>query len=131
MATQSGGPGGVPHQVPPMSTVGGEPAWGAIMDETETGQRRPEQAAKVSGKSWASVLGQNLPKRDDKNVLEVVLEKDSRGSFNVKEDECANLMRKLGLDPRPGVHVVGAQICPQGRGVIYITLKEEVEISWF
>ena len=114
-----------------MSTVGGEPAWGAIMDETETGQGRPEQTAKLSGRSWASVLGQNLPKRDDKNVLEVVLEKDSRGSFNVKENECANLLRKLGLDPRPGVHVVGAQICPQGRGLIYITLKEEVELSRF
>ena len=36
-------------------------------------------------------------------------------------------MRKLGLD----VHVIGVQICPQGRGVIYITLQKSVEIERF
>ena len=80
-------------------------------------------------KTWASVLGKNLAPTLDNNVLEVVLEKDTRGSFNVTEDEGANLIRRLGLDPRPGVQVVGIQICPNGRGVIYITLKKEVEID--
>ena len=37
-------------------------------------------------------------------MLEIVLEKDIRGSFNVSEDDCSRVMRKLGLDPRPGVH---------------------------
>ena len=90
------------------------------------GERRPSEK-----KTWASVLGGNMFSRNDDNVLEVVLEKDSKGAFVVKEDECANLMRRLGLDHRPGVHVLGVQICPQGRGVIYITLKKDVDIARF
>ena len=35
----------------------------------------------------------------------------------------------MGLDQRPGVHVIGMQICPNGRGVIYITLKRELKIG--
>ena len=78
-------------------------------------------------RSWASFLGGNLPKKDDNNVLEVVLEKEFRGSFSVSQTECATILRKLGLDPRPGVQVEGVQIFPQGRGVICITLKKGVE----
>ena len=79
-------------------------------------------------KSWASVLGCNIPTRDDNNVLEIVLEKDIKGSFNVTDLECCHLLKKLGLDTRPGVHVEQVQICPQGRGVIYITLKKDLQI---
>ena len=82
-------------------------------------------------RSWASVLGGNLSSRDNKNVLEVILEKDTRGGFVVTDDECANMMRRLGLDQRPRIHVEEVQICPQGRGVIYITLKKEVDITRF
>ena len=71
----------------------------------EPGEPRSPQAGAPVKKSWASVLGKSLPPRDDRNVLEVVLEKDTRGSFNVKESECAHMMKKLGLDQRPGVHV--------------------------
>ena len=87
--------------------------------------------SKEARKSWASVLGGNLPVRDNKNVLEVVLEKDARGSFTVTDIECAHMMKKLSLDPRPGVHVEEVQICPQGRGVIFITLKKDIEITRF
>ena len=80
-------------------------------------------------KTFASVLGKGLSPGLDNNVLEVVLEKDSRGSFNVSELECFNLIRMLGLNQKPGVEVLGVQICPSGRGVIYITLKKEVEIG--
>ena len=82
-------------------------------------------------KSYASVLRSSLKQKSDKNVLEVVLEKDVRGAFIVKEQECANMMRRMGLDQRPGVEVEEVQICPQGRGVIFITLKKEVEMSRF
>ena len=85
----------------------------------------------VVRKSWASVLGGSLPKRNDNNVLEVVLEKEARGSFTVTEKECAHMMGKLGLDARPGVHVEAAQICPQGRGVIFITLRKELDPTRF
>ena len=76
-----------------------------------------------SGKTWAEKLGSSLPTSLNKNILEVVLEKDDRGAFVVSENDCARLMRKIGLDPHPGVHVEGVQICPTGRGVILITLK--------
>jgi hypothetical protein len=87
------------------------------------GGGRELETAKTEKKTWASVLGGNMFSKNDDNVLEVILEKDTRGGFTVKENECANLMQRLGLDQRPGVHVLGVQICPQGRGVIYITLK--------
>ena len=58
-------------------------------------------------KTWAAVLGDSLPKKNDENVLEIVLEKDQKGSFIVKDSECVALMKKLGLDLRPGVHVEG------------------------
>ena len=65
--------------------------------------------------------------RDDNNVIEVLLEKDYKGSFFVNENDCAHLMQKLGINPK--IHVEGVQICPQGRGLIYITLKKDLEIT--
>ena len=89
----------------------------------------PDGGGTEERKSYASVLGSSLKPKSDKNVLEVVLEKDTRGGFIVKDVECANMMRRMGLDQRPGVEVEEVQICPHGRGVIFITLKKEVEIS--
>ena len=97
----------------------------------DAGAARPVGGPEPVRRSWASVLGGSLPARDNKNVLEVVLEKDVRGSYIVSESECADMMKKLGLDMRPGVHVEGVQICPQGRGVIFITLKKEIDITRF
>ena len=87
--------------------------------------------ASKHGKSWAEMLGSSLPSSLNKNILEVVLEKDERGAFFVSEEDCARLLRKLGLDPRPGVQVEGVQICPTGRGVILITLKDGVKAESF
>ena len=84
-----------------------------------------------SGKSWAELLGSSLPTSLKKNLLEVVLEKDERGAFMVSEDDVARLLRKIGLDPRPGVQVEEVQICPTGRGVILITLKNDVQVENF
>ena len=80
-------------------------------------------------RSWASVLGSNLTMRNNKNVLEVLLEKDSKGYFTVSDSECATMMKKFGLDQ--SVLVEAVQICPGGRGIIYVTLKKEVDISKF
>ena len=102
---------------------------------TSTGERGAggggSEVGRGGGKSWAALLSSNLPSVWNKNVLEVVLEKDERGSFNVSESDCARVMRKLGIDQRPGVHVEGVQICPNGRGVLLITLKKEVPIEMF
>ena len=83
------------------------------------------------GGTWAERLGSSLPQSLNKNILEVVLEKDAKGAFMVTENDCAVLMGKLGLDLRPGVHVEGVQLCPNGRGVILITLKDGVKVDSF
>ena len=54
-------------------------------------------------RTWSSVLSRGITPAKDNNVLEVVLEKDNKGSFSVSEQDCCNLMRRLGLDQRPGV----------------------------
>ena len=66
--------------------------------------------------TWAERLGSSLPLGLNKNVLEIVLEKDEKGSFNVSDTDCARVMGKLGLDPRPDIHVesIHIKICPQG-----------------
>ena len=71
----------------------------------------PDGGGTVERKSYASVLGSSLKPKSDKNLLEVVLEKETRGAFVVKELECANMMRRMGLDQRPGVEVEEVQIC--------------------
>ena len=81
--------------------------------------------------SWAQVLSSSLPLSWNKNVLEIVLEKDVRGPFNVSDVDCARMMRKLGLDIRPWVHVESVQICPNGRGLILITLKKDIAAEQF
>ena len=55
--------------------------------------------------SWAEMLGSTLPSGWNKNILEIVLEKDQRGAFLVSDGDCARMMSKLGIDQRPGVHV--------------------------
>ena len=79
--------------------------------------------------SWAEVLSSTLPTSWRKNILEVVLEKDFPGSFTVSHEDCARVMKKIGLDVRPDVHVETIQICPNGKGIILITLKKEVPIE--
>ena len=93
----------------------------AITDENDT----------IEKETWAAVLGRSLTQRQNKNVLEVILEKDLKGSFVVSDLECAKFLAKIGLDTRPGMQIDGIQICPSGRGVIYITLKDFVDASKF
>ena len=81
-------------------------------------------------KSWADVLGSYLPPSWNKNVLEVVLDKDERGAFSVSDVDCARLMGKIGLDISRG-QVEAVQICPNGRGVIFITLRSDVSVDCF
>ena len=83
------------------------------------------------GGSWASVLGGNLPTRKDDNVMELVLEKETKGMFSATDEEVAKALVKLGADLRPGVHVEGVQICPMGRNVIQVTLNKNVDMSRF
>ena len=81
--------------------------------------------------SWASLLGGNLPTRNDNNVMEIVLEKDEKGSFNASDEEVAKALQKLGADLRSGVHIKAVQICPMGKNVIQVTLNKNVDMSRF
>ena len=99
---------------------------------TDTGGRPLGAVARGGGgRSWAELLGSSLPSSLNKNILEVCLDKDERGAFVVSQTDCARMMRKLGLDSVPGIQVEGVQICPNGRGVILITLKDNVQAEMF
>ena len=91
----------------------------------------PNPVLKGVKDSWAEVMSRSLPTSWNKNILEVILEKDSSGSFTVDDSDCSTVLKKIGLDPRPGVHAEGIQICPGGRGIILITLKEGVAADQF
>jgi hypothetical protein len=56
----------------------------------------------TGGTKWAADLGESL----NKNVLEVVLEKDIRVSFIVSDSDCVNLVKRLGLDKRPELLII-------------------------
>ena len=90
----------------------------------------PSGPGKGDGRaSWAQILTKSIPA--NKNILEVILEKDERGPFVVNHDECVKLLGKLGIDTRPGSQMEEIQICPNGRGTILVTLKKEVAIERF
>ena len=74
--------------------------------------------------SWAQRIGNSAYARINKNIIEVILEKDNAGAFLVSDSDCARLLTKLGLDLRPGIHIEGVQVCPDERGVIIGTLKD-------
>ena len=80
-------------------------------------------------KSWADILGSSLPPSWNKNIIEVFLEKDERGPFFVNGGDCAKLLGKIGLN-LPS-HVEAVQICPNGRGANFITLKDSVSVDRF
>ena len=82
-------------------------------------------------KSWAEVLGSSLPQNWNKNILEIILEKDSSGPFNVCEKDCAKLLTKIGIEFSGIGQIEAVQICPNGRGVILITLKSNVPVENF
>ena len=84
-----------------------------------------------AGRTWAQLLGSSLSPGLEKNVLEVMLDKDNRGGFVVSDVECVKMMAKLGIDTRPGVHAETVQICPNGRGVILITMKKDIDLQQF
>ena len=110
MTGPSGGTGGVG----PPDTDRAEPSWSDEMDREDRNKTRKKNT------SWAQLLGNSLPSSWDKNILEVVLQKDTRGSFNISDEDCARFMRKLGLDPRPGIHVEAIQILPLGRHARFV-----------
>ena len=81
--------------------------------------------------SWAQKVAGSLPSSWNKNILEIVLEKDDRGAFNVSEIDCFHLLTKLGIDPRQGAMVESVQICPSGKGFILVTFKQGIALDHY
>ena len=79
--------------------------------------------------SWAAMIECSLANSNNKSILEDNLEKDDKGSFSISDLDCAKFLKKLGLDMSTGGAVDGVQICPGGRGVIFITLKEQEDLN--
>ena len=63
------------------------------------GRPRGEGGGTGGSKLWAQLLGSSLPPCMNKNILEVVLDKDERGAFMVADTDCAKLMRKTRSAP--------------------------------
>ena len=78
------------------------------------------------GQSWASHAEKGNLRRVDKNVMEILLEKDVKGMFDVNDSEVAKLLQRLGVSLQNEVEMV--QICPLGRNTIQVTLKNIVSL---
>ena len=79
-------------------------------------------------KSYSGIAAINKSIRDNKNVLEVRLEKSENARFFLSNIEIEGLLTKLGIDSS---HFTGVSSCPEGKGVVYITLHPSVNINRF
>ena len=79
-------------------------------------------------KSYSGIAAINKSVRDNKNVLEVRLEKSENARFYLNHIETEGLLTKLGIDSS---HFTGVSSCPEGKGVVYITLHPSVNINRF
>ena len=80
--------------------------------------------------SWASKAVESISK-NDRNVMDIMLEKDTKGVFELSDVEVARVLQKLGADMRPGVHIEGVEIFPMGKNVIQVMLNKKVDIDHF
>ena len=88
----------------------------------------PQGSHVAEGQSYSSITAINTSIRDDKNVLEVRLERQQGASFRLSQLEIETLLVKLGID---GSHFLGVSACPQGKPVVLITLHPSVDIKKF
>ena len=77
----------------------------------------------------AIISSLNTSVRDKKNLLEIRLERnDLNVNFNLTQGELDHLLTRLGIDSS---HFLGVSCCPEGRGVVYVTLHPSVNIHRF
>ena len=79
--------------------------------------------------SYLGIASLNTSVRDKKNLLEIRLERNSFNvNFNLAQEEVDHLLVRLGIDSS---HFLGLSCCPEGKGVIYVTLHPSVNINRF
>ena len=78
--------------------------------------------------SYSCIASINKSVRENKNILEVRLERSEGVRFNLTIVETEGLLKKLGIDSN---HFLGVSCCPEGKGVVYITLHPSVNINRF
>ena len=78
--------------------------------------------------TYSSITAINTSVRDDKNVLEVRLERQQGASFRLSQLEIETLLVRLGIS---GSQFEGVSACPEGKPVVLITLHKSVDITQF
>ena len=74
--------------------------------------------------SYVGIASLNTSVRDNKNLLEIRLERrDFNVSFNLVQAELDHLLTRLGIDSS---HFTGVSCCPEGKGVVYVTLHHAI-----
>ena len=117
MGVASGGDKSPAHR---KETTGG--AWGP------SATARPRSGPGSGGPTYSSITSINTSVRDNKNILEVRLEKQPGASFNLTMLEAENLCKRLNIDSS---HLLGVSACPEGRPVVFITLHPSTDITKF
>ena len=101
-------------------------AWGGPLGPGGGGSDNREGPAKSS---YVGIASLNTSVRDKKNLLEIRLErKDMNVNFSLSQPELDHLLTKLGIDSS---HFLGVSCCPEGKGVVFVTLHPSVNIQRF
>ena len=79
--------------------------------------------------TYVGIASLNTSVRDKKNLLEIRLERSEQNvNFNLNQVELDHLLTRLGID---GSHFLGVSCCPEGKGIVYVTLHPTVNIQRF
>ena len=82
-----------------------------------------------SKSSYVGIASLNTSVRDKKNLLEIRLQRsDFNVNFKLFQPELDHLLSKLGIDSS---NFLGISCCPEGKGVVYVTLHTSVNIQRF
>ena len=106
----------------------GSDTWPSLSPSLGDQDLDPGGVVNVATPSYSGIASINKSVRDDKNILEVRLERTSSARFSLTMLEVEGLLKKLGID---NSHFLGVSACPEGKGVVYITLHPSVDINRF
>ena len=92
------------------------------------GPNRPRGGPGTGGPTYSSIASINTSVRDNKNLLEIRLERQEGSTFNLSMQEIEHLLKRLNIDSS---HLLGVSACPEGKPVVLITLHASVDIHRF